>query len=126
CRAAVDTTHDEPLTPLCCSNCGTEVHPRCRIDQFELLALAGRGGMGVVYKDRDTSLDRHVALKLLRIDHRSDAALIAQLETEAAITALITHPHVVKVFSTGKDRSRFYIAMEWVDGGSLDERIETQ
>jgi serine/threonine protein kinase len=82
--------------------------------------------MGVVYRAADTSLHRDVALKLLRKDHSKQSDFIKQLETEAAITASINHPHVVKVFSTGYDRGRFYIAMEMVSKGSLDDLIRIQ
>jgi serine/threonine protein kinase len=82
--------------------------------------------MGVVYRALDTSLERRVALKLLRKDHSENAELIAQLESEAAITASINHPNVVKVYSTGRDRGLFYIAMELVDKGSLDDLMRLQ
>ena len=81
--------------------------------------------MGVVYKAVDTSLDRPVALKVLRKD-RLSAESLAQLEAEASITASINHPHVVKVFTTGTDHGRFYIAMELVNKGTLDDLIRIQ
>ena len=86
--------------------------------RFLAVEVAGRGGMGVVYKAYDPGLDRHIAIKLLRKDHSSDHRLIEQLETEATITASITDPNVVRVYSTGFDRGRFYLAMELVDKGS--------
>jgi serine/threonine protein kinase len=96
------------------------------IAHYQLLEVVGRGGMGVVYKALDTSLDRLVALKVLRKDHSQNADLVAQLETEAAITASINHPFVVRVFTTGTDAGRFYIAMELVDKGTLDDLIGLQ
>jgi serine/threonine protein kinase len=96
------------------------------IAHYELIEAVGRGGMGVVYKARDTSLNRFVALKVLRKDHSQHAEFISQLETEAAITASINHPHVVRVFTTGTDAGRFYIAMELVDKGTLDDLIGLQ
>jgi len=95
------------------------------IGPYQLQSIAGRGGMGVVYRAYDTSLDRTVALKVLRKDRLSGDAL-GQLETEAAITAAINHPHVVKVFTTGTDHGRFYIAMELADKGTLDDLIHLQ
>ncbi|HEX8311281.1 MAG TPA: protein kinase [Chthoniobacteraceae bacterium] len=111
---------------MACPSCGSTLTVRGSLGHFELEQVAGRGGMGVVYKALDASLDRHVALKLLRKDHSNNAKLIAQLETEAAITASINHPHVVKVFSTGTERGRFYLAMELVNRGSLDDLIRIQ
>ncbi len=81
--------------------------------------------MGVVYRALDTSLDRSVALKVLRKD-RLGAEEMAELETEATLTASINHPHVVKVFTTGTDHGRFYIAMELVSKGTLDDLINIQ
>lgn len=81
--------------------------------------------MGVVYRAHDSSLDRTVALKVLRKDRLSTKAM-TQLETEATLTASIHHPHVVKVFTTGTDHGRFYIAMELVNIGTLDDLIHIQ
>jgi len=81
--------------------------------------------MGVVYRALDTSLDRSVALKVLRKD-RITAEALEQLDSEASITASINHPHVVKVFTTGADQGRFYIAMELVNKGTLHDLIQLQ
>ncbi len=126
CEDFIDITDLEPLSLISCPACGAEVKVRGEVDHFELKDVAGSGGMGVVYKALDTSLHRNVALKLLRKDHSDNADFIKQLETEAAITAAINHPHVVNVYSTGTDRGRFYIAMELVDKGSLDDLIRIQ
>jgi len=126
CQTPVDVADHEPLAEITCAECGTLTKVRSTLDHFELLAVAGRGGMGVVYKALDTRLDRQVALKLLRKDHSGNEALIAQLETEAAVTASINHPNVVKVFTTGTDRGRFYLAMELVEKGSLDDLMQLQ
>jgi serine/threonine protein kinase len=83
-----------------------------QIAHFQVQGVAGRGGMGIVYKAYDPSLDRCVALKLLRKDRSADKRLIEKLELEAAITATVTDPHVVRMYGTGTGRSRFYISME--------------
>jgi tRNA A-37 threonylcarbamoyl transferase component Bud32/regulation of enolase protein 1 (concanavalin A-like superfamily) len=126
CEAVIDISEQEPLALVACPNCGAELTVKGIIDQFELIDVAGRGGMGVVYKAYDAKLDRHVALKLLRPEHSNQKDLISELEREAAITASINHPHVVKVFSTGVDAGRFYLVMELVDQGSLDDLIRAQ
>src|SRR5436190_5365402 len=82
--------------------------------------------MGLVYEAYDTGLDRRVAIKLLRKDHCNCTELIKQLENEAAITASVNHPNVVKVYCTGSDRGRFFIAMELVGEGSLDDLMRIQ
>jgi predicted RNA-binding Zn-ribbon protein involved in translation (DUF1610 family) len=126
CGAQIDVTEQEPLSAILCPVCGAPSVVAATIDHFELTDELGRGGMGVVYRAQDTSLDRPVALKLLRKTENTGPEQIAQLETEAAITASINHPHVVKVFTTGMDHGRFYIAMELVDKGTLDNLIELQ
>ncbi len=125
CGVEVDVTELEPLSYAICPACRGQFLIGEWIDQYQLLSVAGRGGMGVVYKALDTSLHRQVALKVLRKDRLSEEA-VAQLDTEAAITASISHPHVVKVYTTGTDRGRFYIAMELVDKGTLDDLIRVQ
>jgi hypothetical protein len=125
CGAAMDVSDVEPLSAVICPTCGAPTTVSSMIDHFQLVDVLGHGGMGAVYKAHDTSLDRMVALKLLRKSSGS-ADQIKQLETEAAITASINHPHVVRVFSTGMDHGRFYIAMELVEKGTLDKLIEIQ
>lgn len=126
CEALVDITEREPLEVIECPGCGQRFAVTGQIDQFQIIDVAGKGGMGIVYKAYDASLDRYLALKLLKKSQSSDAQLISQLETEAAITASITDSNVVRVFRTGHDRGRFFIAMELVDKGSLDDLIHLQ
>src|ERR1700760_1179964 len=121
----MDVSDVEPLSAVVCPSCGAPTTVSSMIDHFQLVDMLGHGGMGAVYKAHDTSLDRMVALKLLRKSSGTPEQ-IKQLETEAAITASINHPHVVRVFSTGMDHGRFYIAMELVDKGTLDRLIELQ
>jgi len=126
CEALLDTTDREPLERIACPQCGAELTVTAQIAHYHLLEVAGRGGMGVVYKAYDPSLDRNVAIKLLRKDQSSDQKLIAQLENEAAITASVTDPNVVRVYGSGFDRARFFLVMELVDKGSLDTLIGLQ
>lgn len=126
CGTAIDVSDEEPLSAVICPTCGTPSVVAMQIDHFELVDVLGRGGMGVVYRAQDTSLDRPVALKLLKKSEGASDEQIQQLATEAAITASINHPHVVKVYTTGMDHGRFYIAMELVDKGTLDHLIELQ
>ena len=126
CGTEIDVSDQEPLSAVVCPTCGSSSSVNTQIDHFELVDVLGRGGMGVVYRANDTSLDRPVALKLLKKSEGASEEQIAQLATEASITASINHPHVVKVFTTGMDHGRFYIAMELVDKGTLDHLIELQ
>lgn len=126
CAALIDITDHEPLDVIQCPNCGMQFAVSGQVASYQILEVAGRGGMGVVYKAYDPSLDRQIALKLLRKDHSQDEKLIQQLEAEAAITASVNDPNVVRVFGTGFDRGRFFLAMELVNLGSLDDLIRAQ
>ncbi|MCP4847564.1 MAG: serine/threonine protein kinase [Verrucomicrobiaceae bacterium] len=82
--------------------------------------------MSRVFRAIDKTLDRQVALKILNTDFSQDAKRTKEFEREARITAVISHPNVVKVFSAGRDQDHYFIAMELVGGGSLDERIQAE
>ncbi len=116
----------EPLTEIACPYCQAAFSVHILLGHFQLLNCAGKGGMGVVYRAFDSELNREVALKLLKHEQSSDPELVAKLASEAAVTARINHPNVVRVFSTGVAAGRFFIAMELVNKGSLDELIRTQ
>ena len=121
CSAPVDIGDAEPLSRVSCPACGERVRIARSFNHFELRETLGTGGMGTVYKARDTQLDRDVALKLLRKDLGPEYA--NQLQQEARITASINHPHVVQVFSFGRDHDQYYLVMELVDCGTLDDQI---
>jgi hypothetical protein len=93
-------------------------------NNFELVETLGIGGMGTVYKARDTLLDRFVALKLLRKDLGDEIDYATRLQQEARVAASVNHPNVIQVFSSGQDHGQFYLVMELVDHGSLDDLIE--
>jgi hypothetical protein len=95
-----------------------------RFGPFELQRILGKGGMGAVYKAVDLTLKRPVALKVLQSTWSSNRELTAQFEREASLTARINHPNVVRVYSTGVAYGMFYIAMELVDKGALDTKMD--
>jgi hypothetical protein len=119
-------TDEEPFALMHCPNCGSGMRVRRSFDQFELQEPLGAGGMGTVYRALDTNLNRMVALKLLRKEYSADPEFVQQFQAEAAITASINHPYVVKVYSTGEDHGLLYLAMELVDKGSLDDLMGLQ
>lgn len=96
------------------------------LNNFELVGLIGEGGMGSVYKAHDHNLGRLVALKLLRREMSSREEERARLEQEARMTASVNHPHVVRVYSFGEADGQFYLAMELVEKGSLDDLMSVQ
>jgi hypothetical protein len=95
-------------------------------DHFVLVETLGVGGMGTVYKARDMQLDRFVALKLLRRDLGGEEDHRSRLQQEARIAAAVSHPYVIQVFDSGTDHGQFYVVMELVDQGSLDDLMALQ
>jgi hypothetical protein len=126
CGALIDISESEPLALVHCPSCGTGQRIRTQFDHFQLQDILGAGGMGAVYRAFDQALNRFVALKLLRKEYSADPEFVEQFQREAAITASINHPNVVKVFSAGTDHGLVYIAMELVDKGSLDDLMTLQ
>jgi hypothetical protein len=122
----VDTTAAEPLARIPCPNCGKKVRVERSFDHFIVVETLGVGGMGTVYKARDTHLDRFVALKVLRTDLGAEEDYSARLQQEARIAAAVNHPNVVQVFDSGTDHGQFYVVMELVDRGSLDDLMALQ
>lgn len=126
CGAAIDTRAAEPLARVACPQCGESIRVERAFDNFLILETLGIGGMGTVYKARDTLLDREVALKLLRDDLGTEFDQAARLQQEARVAASVNHPNVIQVFSSGTDHGKFYLVMELVDRGSLDDLMEEQ
>ena len=126
CGRPVETAGLEPFAKVNCPSCGVALRVERVFENFAVLEPLGTGGMGSVYKARDTRLNRFVALKLLRKEFAGDATFTAKLKDEARITASIKHPHVIEVFSVGEEHGQFYVVMELVDGGSLDDRMEDE
>ena len=89
-----------------------------RLGPYEILAPLGAGGMGEVYRARDTRLSREVALKVLPGDLSSDPERLSRFEQEARSASALNHPHIVVVYDVGRSDSTAYIAMELVATGS--------
>jgi len=91
---------------------------------FDILECLGRGGMGVVYKARQKSLNRLVALKILAPELEKDAAFAQRFAVEAETLAKLNHPGVVTIYDFGQTDGLFYLVMEFVDGVSLRHLLE--
>src|SRR5690242_11783224 len=89
-----------------------------RLGGFLIQRRLGAGGMGVVYLARDETLDRELAVKLLGT---ADASLLE----EARLAARLEHPAIVPVYAAGEDEGRVYLAMRYVAGGTLQQRLAT-
>ncbi|MEZ5314488.1 MAG: serine/threonine-protein kinase, partial [Thermoanaerobaculia bacterium] len=90
--------------------------------RFEILEVLGSGGYAVVYRARDRSLDREVALKVLRHDRITPSAL-KRMRREAAIARDVVHERLVRIFDIEEDGEAVFLTMEVVEGGSLGERL---
>ncbi len=90
---------------------------------YEVLAEIGRGGMGAVYQARQLSLLRLVALKILPPHLAEDAAFAARFQAEAIAVANLNHPNIIQVFEAGESSGIRYIAMEYVEGETIQHRL---
>jgi serine/threonine-protein kinase len=91
--------------------------------RYRLEARIGAGGMSTVYRAFDTTLQRHVAIKLMNREVAGDSDQLERFRREARAVAQLSHPHVVGVIDAGEDDGRPYIVLEYVEGETLKERI---
>lgn len=92
-------------------------------NRYRLEALLGDGGMGTVYRAADLNLNRQIAIKLMHAHYARQAEFRARLVQEAQTTAKLDHPSIVKIFDFGDSDAGLFIAMEYVDGGSLRDHL---
>ena len=93
--------------------------PGARLGSYEISGLLGTGGMGEVYRARDTTLDRDVAIKVLSGELASDASRLKRFEREARTASGLNHPNIVTIYQIGEHEGAPFIAMELVVGETL-------
>ncbi|MBD3299375.1 MAG: protein kinase, partial [candidate division Zixibacteria bacterium] len=96
-----------------------------RIDKYDILSLIGTGSMGQVYLARDTTLHRQVAVKFLPAALRSSPESLSRLYREAQTAAALNHPNIITVYELGQHEDVPYLVMEYVEGTTLEQRIES-
>ncbi len=97
--------------------------PGTRLGPYEIVALIGAGGMGEVYRARDSRLGRDVAIKVLPPSFADDPDRRARFEREAQSVAALSHPNVIAIFDTGIHDSQLYVVMELLGGQTLRDRL---
>ncbi|HEV3255693.1 MAG TPA: serine/threonine-protein kinase [Gemmataceae bacterium] len=90
------------------------------LGEFRLVQKLGAGGMGIVYKAQQTSLDREVALKVLSKHLAENPDFVQRFQREARLMARLDHPNILRGFAVGEEKGFHYFAMEYVDGGSME------
>ena len=96
-----------------------------RFGPSQIVALIGAGGMGAVYRARDTRLGRDVAVKVLPDEFSADADRLRRFEQEARAASALNHPNIVSIFDVGEDARQPYVVSELLEGETLRSRIST-
>src|SRR6266850_4638403 len=94
-----------------------------RLGPYEIVAPVGAGGMGEVYRGRDTRLDRSVAIKVLPARLAADQSFLDRFEREARAVSSLNHPHICALYDVGEQAGVHFIVMELLEGESLAARL---
>jgi len=100
--------------------------PQGKIAGFEILEVIGKGGMGVVYKARQVSMDRIVAVKILATRLAKNQSYVRRFVREARAAAKLNHPNIVQGIDVGKADGHYYFAMEHIDGETLHQKVRRE
>lgn len=95
-------------------------------NRYEILEQLGGGGMALVWKGKDTFLNRLVTIKVLRPEYASDQEFVRRFRREAQAVASLSHPNIVSIYDVGQENESHYLVMEYVDGESLKELIRRE
>jgi serine/threonine protein kinase/Tol biopolymer transport system component len=100
------------------------LEPGTRLGAYQIVGSLGAGGMGEVYKARDTRLDRVVAIKVVTATHANDPDSRQRFEQEARTIAALNHPHICTIHDVGRSGETDYLVMEFLEGETLADRIK--
>ena len=123
CGNLIDVTGLEAGDSITCPYCANEFAITRQFGNFLLERQVGSGGMGAVYLGRDMTLNRVVAVKVLKPELVSDQKFMNTFLREAEITASLNHPNIVQVYAFGQHEGVYYMVVEYISGGSLDDKI---
>src|SRR6202140_46120 len=98
---------------------------RTILGPYEIRSPLGAGGMGEVYRARDTRLGRDVAIKVLPASFSADRDRLERFAQEARAAAALNHPNILSIFDIGDERGVFYVVSELLEGETLRERLKT-
>ncbi|WP_145198508.1 FHA domain-containing serine/threonine-protein kinase [Planctomycetes bacterium Poly30] len=123
--AASQAAASQPRAPQPRKTSAPASRPKTReLGGYRLERPLGRGAMGDVYLAVQTSLDRKVALKVLKADLAKDATFVRRFRDEARSAARLNHPNIVTVFDVGQEGDQHFLSMEYMDGSSLEEQLK--
>lgn len=126
CHKAVPLAGAAPLSTLPCPSCGNKVFASGRLGWFLLHGHIGEGEMGTVYRATDESLDREVAIKLVRGREAQDPASFERLRREACAAGKLNHPRVAQVYALIFSNGQPYLVMELVTGLDFAQKLEAE
>lgn len=106
------------------ADAGVPREPYPGVPEFEILGILGHGGMGVVYRAREVRLNRIVALKMIRAGAQARLEDLVRFRIEGETVARLQHPHIVQIFKVGEHDAQPFLALEYVEGGSLKQRLQ--
>ena len=124
-EAATDLRRASQLSQIAPSSAATgTLREGEKLGDYQIEKQIGAGGMGVVYRAKQVSLNRQVALKVLPANLRSMPNALARFQQEVEAAGRLHHPHIVSVYATGDDGTTSYYAMELIDGATLGQVID--
>ena len=127
CAAKVFIPGDlPPLGTVPCSKCSHDLMMPMQLRQFELISAIASGGMGTVYRGYDTTLQRQVAVKLMKDELVNDPQALESFYREARACAGLNHTNIIHIYTFDEIDGKRYLVMEVADNGSLDGRIEAE
>ncbi len=145
CAHEFSVLSDADLAHLVCPYCEAEIPERAvrglseaaedlalgfkpgqQVGNYVIEALLGSGGMAVVFRGRQLSLNRNVAIKILSKDLAKNKLFIQRFSSEAAVLASLNHPNIVSVIDRGHDGDAYFIVMEYVEGETLKDRLRRE